>query len=45
MRNFPSISITAAIYFANGVASFGIIHKINFRPSTKLYLEDHIAEM
>mmetsp|Transcript_9212 Transcript_9212/g.10739 ORF Transcript_9212/g.10739 Transcript_9212/m.10739 type:complete len:165 (-) Transcript_9212:272-766(-) len=45
MKNFASISITTAIYFTNGVASFSINHQIGSRLSTKLYLEDHIAEM
>mmetsp|Transcript_9213 Transcript_9213/g.10741 ORF Transcript_9213/g.10741 Transcript_9213/m.10741 type:complete len:165 (-) Transcript_9213:272-766(-) len=45
MKNFASISITTAIFFANGVASFSIHHQIRSRLSTKLYLEDHIAEM
>jgi len=45
MRNFASISITTAIYLADSSSSFGINHVIDSRPSTKLYLEDHIAKM
>lgn len=45
MKNFASILITIAICFANGVASFSLYHQTRSRLSTKLYLEDHIAEM
>jgi len=45
MKNLTPIAITAAIYFTNGPASFAFSPAISSRPSTKLYLEDHIAEM
>jgi hypothetical protein len=46
MTNFSTIAIIAAICFASDAFSFGIVSpKSGCRPSTKLFLEDRIAEM